>query len=337
MHNPPGGSNQYFIDSDFGTFEADGNAMLMRRVAEINAIAKLNAISKTDEFTKAAAQAAVVPLDTAKDLISQPVTTIASVPRGIWGFLNRAGQTVKEVADGASGGPNQGGLVSNVSGFSKTKRDLAIKLGVDPYTDNDVFQKDLSKVAWPAFMGKFVVSTGLGAISGGVGTALSAVNWSVALSNALVDKSPADLRLMNLGLLMNNMGVAREDADAFLYNGAISPTTQTLLVAALNKLGNIPGQADFIRAAATSQDEHDALGFMQSVQIAYGQAERTNPRCPGSRTCARPSRFARLSDVVRWRFQFSGISWRGLPWSINLRSLSRRSNLRRRRRVIRSS
>ena len=33
----------YTIDSDFGVFEADGNAMLMRRVAEINAIGKLQA------------------------------------------------------------------------------------------------------------------------------------------------------------------------------------------------------------------------------------------------------------------------------------------------------
>src|ERR1700747_2123243 len=37
------GSNHYMIDSDFGVFEADGNEMLMRRVAEIKAIAKLQA------------------------------------------------------------------------------------------------------------------------------------------------------------------------------------------------------------------------------------------------------------------------------------------------------
>src|SRR6478672_4571663 len=75
------GSNHYFIDSDFGTFEADGNAMLIRRVAEINGIAQLKAISKTDEFTQAAAQAAVVPLGAAKDLVTDPVQTISSVPR----------------------------------------------------------------------------------------------------------------------------------------------------------------------------------------------------------------------------------------------------------------
>jgi hypothetical protein len=72
---------------------------------------------------------------------------------------------------------------------------------------------------------------------------------------------------MNLGLLTDNMGVARRDADAFLNNNAISPTTQTILVAALAQLGNIPGQAELIRQAATSQDEHDALAFQQSVQL----------------------------------------------------------------------
>jgi hypothetical protein len=54
------GSDHYTIDSDFGVFEADGNAMLMRRVAEINAIARLQATSQTKEFTQAAKQAAEV-------------------------------------------------------------------------------------------------------------------------------------------------------------------------------------------------------------------------------------------------------------------------------------
>ncbi len=38
-------------------------------------------------------------------------------------------------------------------------------------------------------------------------------------------------------------------------------------MSALAQLGNIPGQADFIIQATTSQDEHDAIAFQQSVQI----------------------------------------------------------------------
>ena len=82
-------SNRYTIDSDFGIFEADGNQMLMRRVAEINAIAKLQAMSQTKEFTQAAAQAAAAPLQVAQDLVTNPVSTIFNVPKRISGFLNQ--------------------------------------------------------------------------------------------------------------------------------------------------------------------------------------------------------------------------------------------------------
>jgi hypothetical protein len=258
------GSNRYTIDSDFGVFEADGNQMLMRRVAEINAIAKLQAMSKTKEFTQAAAEAAAAPLQVAQDLVNDPVSTISSVPKGIWGFLNRAKEAVQQVTEDQEADTPGGGPVENLSGFSKTKRDLAIKLGVDPYTTNEVFQEELNKVAWPAFLGKFSVDLGMAAVGG---PALSAVNWTSSLTDALRDKGPAELRLVNFGLLTNTMGVAGWDADAFLNNSVISPTTQTILVAALAQLGNIPGQAEFIRQAATSQDEHDAIAFQQSVQI----------------------------------------------------------------------
>ncbi len=261
------GSNQYTINSDYGVFTADGNAMLMRRVAEIQGIAALQAMSQTTEFTQAAAQAAARPLNVAQDLITNPLPTIASVPRGILGFLNQAGQAVKNVTEGNQTGFGQGQLVENLSGFSKTKRDLALKLGVDPYCNNQVFQSELNKVAWPAFLGKFAVGLGMGAIGGAAGATIHGLNWTATLQNSLRDKSPGELRQMNLGLLTNDMGIAPDAANAFLNNNAISPTTQTLIVAALAQLGNIPGQGEFILQAANSQDEHDALAFQQSVQI----------------------------------------------------------------------
>jgi hypothetical protein len=261
------GANAFTIDSDYGVFTADGNAMLMRRVAEIHGIAALQAMSQTSEFTQAAAQAAAAPLNVAQDLVTNPLPTIASVPRGILGFLNQAGQAVKNIAEGNQTDVGQGELVENLSGFAKTKRDLAIRLGVDPYCNNEVFQRELNKVAWPAFLGKFAVGLGMGAIGGGAGAALHGLNWTATLQNSLRDKSPGELRLMNLGLLTNHMGIAPDAANAFVSNNAISPATQTLIVAALGQLGNIPGQGEFILQAANSQDEHDALAFQQSVQI----------------------------------------------------------------------
>jgi hypothetical protein len=120
-------------------------------------------MSQTREFTQAAKQAAKAPLQVAQDLVTNPVSTISSVPRGLWSFLNQAGEAVKQVAQGNQSTAGAGNAVANMTGFSKTKRDLAIKLGVDPYSKNEVFQKELNKVAWPAFLGKFAVNRRLGA------------------------------------------------------------------------------------------------------------------------------------------------------------------------------
>ena len=260
------GANRYTIDSDFGVFEAKGNLLLTRRIAEIKALAQLQTMSQSKEFTDALKQAATVPLNVAQNLVTDPVATIASVPKGIVGLINRTGQSIKEATQNRQAAPEQGNVVSNVSGFAKTKRNLAIQLGVDPYTTNPVFQQELSKVAWPAFLGKFTVNLGMAAVSGGVGTALSATNLSSSLNDALRDKSPADLRLMNLGKLLG-MGVSREDANNFLNNNALTPSTQTVLVGALTQLGNISGQAEFIRQATTSQDEYEGLSFQQAAEL----------------------------------------------------------------------
>lgn len=262
------GSNQYTIDSDFGVFIAGSNQMLLRRVAEIQGIAKLQALSQTDQFASAAAQAAATPLHVAQDLVTDPVDTISSVPRGIFGFLNRAGQTVEHVAEGTAAPAAGGGAaLADATGFAKTKRDYALKMGVDPYTKNSVFQQQLNKVAWPAFLGKMTVDLGMAAVTGGAGTALSVANWTATLQDSLRDKSATELRAMNLDRLTNGMGISSDAANAFVNNPAISPTTQTLIVAALGQLGNIPGQGEFIVQAANCQSEHDALAFQLSAQI----------------------------------------------------------------------
>ena len=81
--SPSSGANRFIIDSDFGVFEAEGNEMLIRRVNEINAIAQLKQVSRTDQFKDALAKAAKSPLAAAKSIVTDPVTTITNVPKGL--------------------------------------------------------------------------------------------------------------------------------------------------------------------------------------------------------------------------------------------------------------
>ncbi len=137
---------------------------------------------------------------------------------------------------------------------------------MDPYSTNPVFQKELNKVAWPAFAGGFVVNIGMGAISGGAGIAINSAAWTDRLNGLLRDNNPTDLRMLNTTALLD-LGISRADSDAFLNNPALSPTVQTIIVAALGQLTGVTGRDTFLRLATTATDEQEALFFQQSAQL----------------------------------------------------------------------
>src|ERR1700724_2368563 len=89
------GRNRYLITSEYGEFEADGNIMLERRIKEGAAIRKLKEVSRTDQYKKALKTATASPLVVAKDVVTNPVGTITGVPKGLFKFVNRAGQSMK--------------------------------------------------------------------------------------------------------------------------------------------------------------------------------------------------------------------------------------------------
>jgi hypothetical protein len=274
------GRNGYAIDSDAGTFEADGNAMLLRRLREIAAIAKLREVSRSEEFKTALASAAASPLLVAKGLIENPVGTVTGVPKGLWKLMGRTGQSVKERTKGRQSSPYEDSGAAQLIGFSKAKRDVALKLGVDPYSSNEALQRELNSVSWAAYAGKMTFSLATAPIGGGAGIALAATGISDTFEQALRDQSPTDLRQANLKRLLS-MGCNRADADAFLANIAFSPTVQTALVLHLDSMKDVANRGTFIRLATDeSTSEGDAMFFAQTSRLlaALHAAGRTLTR-----------------------------------------------------------
>lgn len=262
-----GGRNGYMIDSDAGTFEADGNVMLMRRVREIAAITKLREVSRTDEYKNALLSAAKSPLVAAKGLIEHPVSTVTGVPKGLWKFMNRAGQGIKEKTQGRERSEYEDSNAAQLIGFSKAKRDVALNLGVDPYSSNEALQRELNGVSWAAYAGKMTFTLATAPVGGGAGMALTATGVTNTFEQTLRDQSPGDLRLASLKRLLA-MGCNRAVADAFLNNTAFSPSVQTALVLHLDSLKGVANRASFIQLAdEQSTSEGDALFFTQTSRI----------------------------------------------------------------------
>lgn len=260
------GQNQYIIDSDFGVFEAQGNAQLVKRVGEIQAIARLSEISRSDEYVKALEQAAKGPVQLAKNLASNPVKTISGIPKGLWKFVNRAGEAVNKIDDETPPNPYDGGAGKDLIGFSKTKRDIALRLGVDPYSSNEVLQKQLNSIAWAAFGGGMTFRGALIPVGGAAGSIATGVNLAESTTAVLRDSSPADLRTAGIKQLVA-IGVPDETATTFVNNPAWSPTEQTLFLRALETLDGVRGRSQFVRLAAQASDEVDALFFRRTAEL----------------------------------------------------------------------
>ncbi|HEY4284582.1 MAG TPA: hypothetical protein VGM62_16085 [Chthoniobacterales bacterium] len=261
------GMNQFVIDSDFGVFDVDGNEMLLRRVREIYAIAQLKDVSRTDQFKESLSAATRSTYNAAKNIVKDPVNTISNVPKGVMKFMGKAGDSLKKVGKKEKSAENDGNKLEQAVGVSKTKRQIAVSMGIDPYSTNTVLQKQLDDVAWASWAGGFAFSAVTFPIGGAAGVALTVTSVSDSLNKVVQEKPPADLRALNRNALQN-MGVGEKDSERFLNNTAFSPTAQTALVLNLKTLEGVTNRGAFVRAAAEkSSNEPDALFCVQTSAL----------------------------------------------------------------------
>src|ERR1051325_1895194 len=261
------GANQFTIDSDFGVFEANGNEMLVRRIKEINAIAELKDVSRTDEFKNALSAAPKAPVAAIKNIANDPANTISNVPKGIMKFMSRAGESLKNVGKKSDSTSAEGNNLQQLIGYSDTKRKLAIKLGVDPYSTNAVLQHELDGIAWASFAGGATFSLATLPIGGGAGAALTVTDVTSSFDEMLRDKSPTDLKIINRKNLVA-LGADEKATERFLNNNSFSPSAQTAFVLNLKSLNGVANRGAFVRTAGeTSSDESDAIFCVQTAAL----------------------------------------------------------------------
>lgn len=261
--------NQYTVQSDFGTFHVKGNALLAKRIHEINAMAALNNIQKSDEFTKSLKSAAKMPVQMVENLIDDPSGTAKQIGEGAKRFMNRAGEAFKRKGHKTKEEDN---AFQSALGFSKEKRRICWDLKVDPYTTNQALQKKIDDLAWATFAGSFTIKLGMLAIPGGAGTAISGVSTSSTIAESIRDSSPTDLSGKNRDLL-TAMRIDLNLIEAFLASPDLSPTQQTIIVRKLSEIPNAQGKDVFIRMCLSARSEADAIFFQRITQLIqlYGQ------------------------------------------------------------------
>jgi len=268
---------RFAIKSEFGAFEAHGIHMLEVRVREISALAELQKTSKTKQFLEASGNAAKRPVTSAANIVMHPVDTAKGIPGGasrMWERAKLGGAAVAEAATGSgktdktdaekmSDVTNRVGSISvDVMGFEKERRDIAKKVGVDPYTTNPVLAKKLTDMAWVAFSGRFTVQ-----IATSVVVPFSAALSAVTITNtAVYDTPPGDL-INNAIAVFKETGADEAQVGALVKNPQYSLSVLTATAAGVQRLKGVRGLPSLVSFAAAAKTEDEARFVAASVNM----------------------------------------------------------------------
>lgn len=160
--------------------------------------------------------------------------------------------------------------------YNQVKRELAERLGIDPYTANPYVQERLSSLAWVGSGGHFGAGSALGSV-GGVGATVLAKGGQI---NDIVWKlSPDELRERNrarLGAYCRDELLMRQ----FLRRGTFSPTLQTGLADALDALQPAGGGDALLELGMTTDSGLEARYLVNALRLT---AAHLGARAKGGR------------------------------------------------------
>jgi len=262
--------DHFTVDSDYGVFEVTGDAALRKLLREIAAMGALEKIKSTKAFGKALAESAKKPIQFAGNLVTEPVNTISSIPKGVGRLFSNAYESITTKKQAGEDSSAEALLT-----LSKYKREYAYHLGVDAYSSNPVFQKELNRVGWAAAVGNLSFSAATAPISGGIGLAISYTGFAQKMNEYLKDQPPSQIR-SDAEKRLSAIGISKEDIKKFLETKSFSPRHTAVIVTSLVKLEDVKGRDVYLRYAITASDEEQADFMMHMVETMRGFHEKVS-------------------------------------------------------------
>ncbi|MEJ1934572.1 hypothetical protein WDZ92_30610 [Nostoc sp. NIES-2111] len=201
----------FTIRSAYGVQQVAGESLARERIRELQALRKLQAMSESDVFLQSLGQTAAAPLRYGADLITDPQKTLTNSANGLANMFDRIGSAV------ANRGATRDGVATSLLGIDSARRQLAVQLGVDPYSDFAPLASKLTEVARASALGNLSVKALLMAVPGGAGIAVSSASTADTIRNTLAEKTSTQVVEIVLGMLARQKvpaAVAQEDLRA---------------------------------------------------------------------------------------------------------------------------
>lgn len=258
----------YVLKTPYGDFTVYSDAMVRVRIVELAAVNELDKLSTSDSFNRGLAEAGLAPIKFAGEMIVNPVQTLSGTVAGIGNFFGQVGSGL------SNAGKTQDDAMGSLLGVTKKRRELGLKLGVDPYTDFEPLAVRLKKLSEAAAGGGLVVNAAVMAVPGVAGAVVGYTGTSGSLKDAARDYTAAQLLDINRPRLAA-MGVDSALGEAFLMNRNYTPLDATAIVAALDSMPSVGNKAQFIKAAAAVSRRDTAYFMRRQAELLAAYEAKT--------------------------------------------------------------
>ena len=271
--NPAGSDGlyrRYRLRTPYGNFSVQGDHMLRMRLNELAAVRQLEKIGQSEKFSQALLLAGLSPVTYAGKLLIDPARTLHNTFAGVGSFLDSVG------AGAAHAGKTQDDIAAGLLGISKERRQLAARLGVDPYTDFAPLAERLTQLSEAAALGGLAVTGALFAIPGTAGIVVSNLSTAERLGESRIeelarDSTAAQIFEMNRRRL-EAIGVAPDLIESLLTNRHFTPIDLAVTVAALDSMHGVRDRAAFVRRAAVARSRTEAFALRKQAEMLAAHA-----------------------------------------------------------------
>lgn len=267
---------RYTVTSPFGTFNPHCDAEFYEVIQDIQAIAVMKKIAGSKVFLDSLGKSVVAPLQVVGKVVEHPVDALGALPMNLYGAGKSTAERVKEQLSFTPQSKYEDSVPMEVLGFSDAKRELAARLGVDPYSSNKVLQGELNKLAFAAYGGQMSIQGLLSMVpAAALAVGVAGLNMPAEMTSRVVDNSVTELRVLDRKDLAA-LGIPKASSDKFFRTPIYSPLRATLLVDALNRMAGVEGLTEYLNEATKAEKQVDAIFYQKTAQMMsyYHQAIR---------------------------------------------------------------
>jgi hypothetical protein len=260
----------YELETAYGRFRVEGDVFLNMRLKELAAIRALAAMEETEAFQNSFKKALQGPVDFVGDVVTNPSQTVKRTLSGVGRLFNRAASGIRNA------GTSPDKLTDSLLGISQAKRQIAVTLGVDPYTDFKPLADRLERAAQVSAAGGLTVRGLFALVPGGIGLAASSASTASSLTNLVRDSTPSELRDINHSKLTRAVGKKRS-VNLFLDNDNYTPADQTVIAEALFRLRIVRNVDAYLVWAAGISLRSQAVFIRQRTILLARYHENVTP------------------------------------------------------------